>query len=159
MADAPRHADLIGDYEVSKMLAVVPHPYTLADSREWLSGGLSDPRDSDFAIDRGEGLVGIVTLSWKSVDRRGFGFWLGRPYWGQGIMAEATRTAIDWAFRERHVARIGSEAYLDNPGSRRIHALHGFREGEHRMAHSRARGCEVAAVPLTLTREDWTPTP
>ncbi len=155
MTDAERHAVLIDDYDVSKMLAVVAHPYPPEESRAWLSGALDDPRDAHFALDRGEGFMGVVSLSWKAPGVRRLGFWLGRPYWRHGYMAEATRAVVDWGFREMDIARIDSKAYLDNPGSLRIHALLGFAETARVRSFSKARGGEVEAATLILTREDW----
>ncbi len=159
LADAPRLVSLIGDYEVSKMLALVPHPYTQDDAQAWLSGALGDPQDTAFVIDRGNGIEGAVSLAWCEPGIRDFGFWLGRPFWGKGIMSEATRAVLDWGFRNAGIARVDSGAYVDNPGSRRIHALLGFTETGRNTVFSKARGCEAAHVNFSLAREDWTPTP
>jgi RimJ/RimL family protein N-acetyltransferase len=152
--DADRLVALIGDYEVSGMLAMVPHPYTVADAQAWLSGALDGEGNIDFVIDRGAGLEGVVSLMHVDARTRSFGFWLGRPYWQQGVMGEATRAVIDWAFRETGIARIDSEAYLDNPGSLAIHRRIGFRETGRTLSFSRARDGEVAAATFTLMRED-----
>jgi len=103
--------------------------------------------------------MGVIGLDRVAPGVRSLGFWLGRAYWRRGIMIEALRTALHWCFTKGGVARIDSGAYLDNPGSRRIHALLGFEEGAPCTIHSKARGEAAPGVTLTLTREDWTPTP
>ena len=155
MEDAGRLVRYIGDREVSRMLSTVPHPYTTGDAEDWLSGRIEEAGSFVFVIDRGEGLEGVVSLMGSAPASREFGFWLGRPFWGQGIMSEATRAVLDWGFRDAGIARVDSGAYLDNPGSRRIHALLGFAETGRGLQYSKARGGETDHVDFTLTREDW----
>ncbi len=156
MADAPRVAPLIGDYEVAKMLTPVPYPYTLSDAEEWLSGSMGKPDDITLAVDLDGDLIGVASLTQYEDDIKRLGFWLGRPYWRHGYMSEAVAALVGWGFRENGLREITSEAFEENIGSRRIHSALGFVEHDRHMAYSVARGEDVPACYLSLSREDWT---
>ncbi len=52
--------------------------------------------------------------------RRGCGLALGRPYWGQGYMAEALRAAIAYEFTTLGTRRITVECQTENLASARV---------------------------------------
>ncbi len=99
-ADAPAIARLVGDFEVSRWLAVVPHPYTLEDALEFIehiSGRW------DRAITRDGELIGVVGITTS------LGYWLGQPFWGCGYMSEAAGALVDAWFSFAPAAEHGSE--------------------------------------------------
>ena len=100
MADAPAIARLVGDFEVSKWLSVVPHPYTLADARAFLRSGVGPWQR---AITLEGALIGLVGIG------PGLGFWLGRPYWGQGYMSEAAAALVGAWFDAVATDRLRTE--------------------------------------------------
>ncbi len=55
------------------------------------------------------------------------GWRLGRPFWGRGLATEAARTALDFALRERGLARIVSIHTVGNTASERIMRKLGMR--------------------------------
>ncbi len=69
------------------------------------------------------------------------GYWIGRPYGGQGIASEAACAAMDWVRRDwrRRVAVAGY--FADNPASGRVLERAGFlHTGEIQHRLSLARG-------------------
>jgi len=129
--DAGRIAYLAGDYDVARMCARVPHPYPVLAAEGWLelqAGSRRKGEEFTFAITRPrDGLIGCCGV----VRRRGeavfeLGYWLGRPYWGEGFATEAAAGVMHWA-RET----LGAESFLaghfsDNPGSARVLRKLGF---------------------------------
>ena len=154
-ADAPRIAELIAPYEVSSMLAVVPHPYTLQDAQSFVARSMSGGGDMrNFAIDDGTGLIGVVGFSYRDV-LPNLGYWLGRPYWGNGVMSEAARLATAWLFETTDHPEIQSGAFADNPASQRIQEKLGFRAVERNRMWSEARGGFVDHIDTRLARADF----
>ena len=39
--DAPRVAELLGDFDIARMTTSIPHPYGLADAEAWLAAAAS----------------------------------------------------------------------------------------------------------------------
>lgn len=54
------------------------------------------------------------------------GYWLGRPWWGRGIMTSVIRAMVDHAFRETPVVRITAPIYAPNLASARVLEKAGF---------------------------------
>jgi RimJ/RimL family protein N-acetyltransferase len=154
-ADAPRIAEFVAPYEVSSMLAVVPHPYTLQDAESFVARSMSGGGDMrNFAIDDGSGLIGIVGFN-NAETRPELGYWLGRAHWGKGIMSEAARLALAWLFRSGKHAEVKSGAFADNPASLRIQENLGFRIVGRHEARCVARGRLVDHIDTRLARADF----
>ena len=63
----------------------------------------------------------------KADDECELGYWLGKPYWGQGIMPEAAKTLIKRAFTELGMNRIWLCFYDGNNNSNRVSQKLGFK--------------------------------
>jgi RimJ/RimL family protein N-acetyltransferase len=122
-----RHA---GDAEVALMTAHIPHPYELAHAktftcaaREQNAAGsalhlvLTSKRQPNEAM-------GVVS-TWDEGARRtlSLGYWLGRGFWGQGLMSEAVAAFVDLIFKITTADQIFCATRSSNERSRKL--LHG----------------------------------
>lgn len=98
----------INDKDVLKTLPMT-FPYTDADYEKFVKIFEDEKNEIEkssvqFIIDVNEKAVGCVSLSWKlrecSKHKASLGYWLGKKYWGQGIMTEAVKILCDYAFNE-----------------------------------------------------------
>jgi RimJ/RimL family protein N-acetyltransferase len=149
----------IGDFEVAKNLATVPHPYREADARAHVAQAIE-------ARAKGEGFVFVVTrrqdemvlghcgLRLKDGAWR-LGYWLGRPFWGQGYASEAAALVLRYAFDVLRADRVGAGWFHDNPASGRILEKLGFSYDGAAPQASLARGHEVYCHQAKLTAEDF----
>ena len=55
------------------------------------------------------------------------GYWLGRPFWGQGIMPEAAREMLRHAFEDLGMQNVWCGYYDGNTKSKRVQEKCGFR--------------------------------
>ncbi len=55
------------------------------------------------------------------------GYWLGVPYWGQGITPEAARELLRHAFEDLNLERVWCGYYDGNEKSRRVQEKLGFK--------------------------------
>lgn len=155
-ADAPRIVEHLGAFEVAQMLRPVPHPYRHDDALDWLSGRHDAPETVHFALDAGDGLIGVVSLGGApDPGLRHYGIWLGPPFWGKGLITEASTAAFDWAFGDPALDRIDSYHFVDNQGSRRVHQKLGFVETGAAEVYCVARGARVATQTYALSRTQW----
>ena len=84
------------------------------------------------------------------------GYWIGRPFWGQGLMPEAVREMLRHAFLDLGMQKVWCGYYDGNDRSRRVQEKCGFRY---------LWATENLEVPLmhevrkghasSLTREQW----
>jgi ribosomal-protein-alanine N-acetyltransferase len=82
---------------------------------------------------RGDALIGGITLSnvrRGSAQTAALGYWLGKPYTGQGRMTEAVCTILPFAFRVLRLHRLEAACMPANVASIRVLEKNGFwREG------------------------------
>lgn len=110
-----------------------PHPYTGADADFWLELQSRTDPGTNWAIDL-DGLavggVGIDIGEGVFAHCARFGYWLGEPYWGRGLMTAVVRATVDAVFRDFNVARLEASVFAWNPASMRVLEKCGFeREG------------------------------
>ena len=55
------------------------------------------------------------------------GYWLGKPFWGQGIMPEAAREMLRHAFKDLGMQKVWCGYYDGNIKSKRVQEKCGFR--------------------------------
>ncbi len=157
--DSAAIATLIGDFDVAKNLATVPHPYTEDDAATWLSG-LADRRARGEAFvfgvtQRDDGAyVGSCGLYLKDGQFE-IGYWLGKPYWRQGYASEAARRVLAFAFGELAAPAVWAGWYHDNPRSGHVLEKLGFRAKGFEKRACLARGIEVGCNIVTLSSDEF----
>ena len=89
-------------------------------------------------------------------DEYELGYWIGREYWGQGIIPEAAEELVRYAFETLGANRLWCGHYEGNLRSRRVMEKLGF------VYHHTTEGIEVTLLGETrtghaflLTKEDW----
>ena len=123
-----RHAN---DHDVWKNLGdMFPHPYTRQDARRWLSGGLHGRSELSLAIDLGGEPAGGLGLKFPRDPiyrvTAEVGYWLGRAFWGRGIMPRVVSAFVPWAFERFELQRIEAGVFETNPASARVLEKSGF---------------------------------
>ena len=157
VGDAEPIARYLNDFDVAGNLARVPFPYQLGDARAWLRTRRPNLpiEDTNFSIELpGHGLVGHVGFH---LGGQGpiIGYWLGKPFWGQGIMTEAVVACLGWFFDASPAPVIYSGVFHFNAASLAIQTKLGFTEIGRSTLLCLARGAEVEHIDTQLTRSVW----
>jgi RimJ/RimL family protein N-acetyltransferase len=141
----------LGDFDVSRMLARVPHPYTEDHAEEFLA--MAPDGRHVFAIERrADGrFLGMIGLH-PGDGGHEMGYWLGKPYWGQGYATEAAGRMLHYAFGHVGLDTVRARWFHDNPASGHVLAKLGGRHGGSKMRFSLARGTEILCHDMLLTR-------
>lgn len=84
------------------------------------------------------------------------GYWLGKPFWGQGLMPEAVRKMLRHAFEDLGMRKVWCRYYEGNTKSKRVQEKVGFKY---------QRTAKEVDVPLmhekrtdhvnAITKEEW----
>jgi len=84
-----------------------------------------------FIIDIDGDAVGVISLFGKnkneSKHRSEIGYWLGKKYWNKGIMTEAVKLIVNFAFKELDKKKLTIGFLEDNISSRRVAEKNGFK--------------------------------
>lgn len=134
-----------------------PHPYTPADAEAWVRIASSrDPiTDLAIAVD-GEAVGGIGFVLHEDVERCSaeIGYWLGRDFWGRGLMTAAVREATAHAFAAYSLTRVFALPFAYNAPSFRVLEKAGYlREGVLRRSAIKD-GVVVDQVLYAITDRD-----
>lgn len=123
-----RHAD---DAELARNLRLLPHPYDDAAADAWLGYAAADPPPHGvWAIEVAGEAAGCIALERGSDVKAAsyeVGYWLGRAYWGRGIVTAALRAVTAAAWAEPDVARVAAHVFAWNRASMRVLEKAGYR--------------------------------
>lgn len=157
LADAQRYSALSSDLGVAGMTCAIPHPNPPIVAEGWIL--LRQARaplglEVTFAIDLpGEGLLGVIGATRQAHGACGgweMGYWLGRPYWGQGFATKAGAAFVGW-MRQQGKTPLTASPFADNPASRRVLEKLGFvPDGAVRSSFSLARRDMAIRRPMAL---------
>lgn len=155
----------LADFETSRWLGTVPHPFVEADSVVWIdelvpAGWESGTRLTfsivDTARDAFIGEVGLHHVD-AAARRAEVGYWLSPEARGRGAMQRALRLLLAWAFETLGLERVDWSAVADNAASRATAEAVGFRyEGlrPHRLLRT-FDGTLHDEIVMGLLRSDW----
>lgn len=89
-------------------------------------------------------------------DEYELGYWIGKPYWGQGLIPEASREMLRYAFEDLKMNRIWCGYYDGNEKSHRVQEKLGF------VYQRKTEGIEVSLLgeirtghSNLMTKERW----
>lgn len=143
--DAPEIARLAGDWDIARMTALIPHPYSLADAQSFIASA----NGHTFAIERDGRLVGCCGA--RSVSGAyEIGYWIGKPHWGDGIATEAAGALIGHLRAREPGCAIAISHIDENDASARVIQKLGFRPTGEKLTYYVARASAVRSLTYIL---------
>ena len=141
--DARRIAELAGDWDVASMTGRIPFPYSEEAANYWVDGLAEN--EEVFGIDLHGELIGICGFTLEEDGDAELGYWIGKPYWGQGYATEAARVVMSYGFGKMGVRRFVCKHLDGNEASARVIRKLGFRHTGTATGWCEARQCELPA--------------
>ena len=148
-----------GDPEVGPPAGWQPHT-SVENSREIIRTVLSAPETYAVCLRENGNPIGSIGFHRADLaeldDEYELGYWIGKPFWGQGLIPEASREMLRHAFEDLGMNRIWCGYYDGNEKSRRVQEKLGF------VYHHTTEGIELSALNeirtghvMLMTREQW----
>lgn len=106
-----------------------PHPYTPEKGRAFIQFALQETPSRILAIavdGQAAGGIGLHPQSDIHCKNAELGYWLGEPFWGQGIMTGAIRLMVGYGFANWDFTRIFARPFGANIASQRALEKAGF---------------------------------
>jgi [ribosomal protein S5]-alanine N-acetyltransferase len=153
--DADILAHHLSDPRVARMLTHVPLPCGRSHAAGWITGMRSEIRLGQaryYVVERGSMVIGLTGLTGLDSGVAELGYWLGHPWWGNGLMGEAVGPVLRAAWRLSELKAIEAVHMADNEASARLLLRLGFRYTGAVKLHSRARGTDVLCRTMLLER-------
>lgn len=158
MADTNAISHLANNMNVAAMVSRMPHPYTTKDAENFVARVSSGAMGKCvYAVTFGETkqFVGACGLESHETGRGlELGYWIGEPYWRQGLATEAAHALVDLAFRKTDVNALHAACRVINPASRRVIHKCGFQYAGQGMLTSIVAG-KVPVERYRLDRRTW----
>jgi ribosomal-protein-alanine N-acetyltransferase len=143
-ADAPSIAALAGDWDIARMTARIPYPYSAGLAQQWIDG-LAHGEVVRGITHNGE-LIGVTGYLPDAEGSAEVGYWIGKPWWGHGFATEAAEAMIRYCFAASRVTRVTCSHFVDNPASQRVITKLGFRLLGTARAYCDARRRDIATL-------------
>ena len=130
MSDRESMAKYANNYKIWKNVRDhLPHPYTVEDAANFLAATIEANPVTSFCIEVNQecaGAIGIVLQ--PDVHRKSaeFGYWLGEPFWNQGIATTAARRFTEHVFTNLDIVRLYAGVFAYNKASMRVLEKAGF---------------------------------
>ncbi len=106
-----------------------PNPYNKNHGKSFIEMTFKTSPPNILAIDiNGEavGSIGIYPQNDIHINNAELGYWLGEPFWGNGIITLAIKEMIAYCFKNWDFNRIYARPFGNNIGSQRVLEKAGF---------------------------------
>lgn len=121
--------DYLNDPLVTKFVSSrLPQPYTKESAVWWINTGSKIGLVNAIAKDGS--LVGSISAAIGEFEKQKsaeIGFWLARPYWGQGIASQALTEFSRNLFRTTDLVRLHAAVFEGNTASAKVLEKCGFK--------------------------------
>ncbi|AVH64119.1 MULTISPECIES: GNAT family N-acetyltransferase [unclassified Nostoc] len=161
LADAPEVQCLAGIKEIAAMTLTIPHPYQDGMAQEWIKThqkAFKEGKSVNLAIvlrDIGV-LCGAISLQINQEHNHAeLGYWIGKPYWGQGYCTEAAKEILRYGFEVLGLHRIHARHFSHNPASGQVMQKIGMVYEGCRRQHKFRWGEYVDIVDYGILKSDW----
>ncbi|NMP38555.1 MAG: GNAT family N-acetyltransferase [Clostridiales bacterium] len=115
IAGWPVHTDIENSRQIIREVLAVPETFAIVLKETGLPVGCVGLK------------LGESTELTEASDECELGYWLGVPYWGQGIMPEAAREMLRHAFEDCGMQKVWCAYYDGNERSKRVQEKCGFK--------------------------------
>lgn len=162
LTDKPALLEHLSSKAVYNTTLNIPHPYSEAHADYWLQKRIAhnekQGKEVSFAIRNASAkLIGVVSadsLELGDTHKAEIGYWLAKDYWGQGIMTDAVKAYINYAFEELGLLKLVAHVFELNIGSARVLEKSGFQLEGRLRKHFRKDGVLYDARIYGLLKDD-----
>lgn len=159
---APRHAESVQKLASHPEVVAttnLPDPYPEDGAEQWIqdaqcrrNAGIEYP----FAIlNQEETLVGVTGLVEVSGGVAELGYWIGKPFWGNGYATAANGQILHFAFETLELCRVFARPLQKNPASCRVLEKVNFAAQRVETYDGPKWNGSATVVRYVLTREEW----
>jgi [ribosomal protein S5]-alanine N-acetyltransferase len=124
--DAEDISKHLNNREVSRYTARIPYPYKLEYAQEFIKKSLRQKKDQivwgieDPLTKKIIGIIDLTSINYHDSKGAILGYWLGKKYWGQGIMTEVVKLVLNYAFQKLKLVRVQATVMHTNKPSMRV---------------------------------------
>lgn len=136
----------------------IPRPYTRGDGEAFVARRVLENWETNpvFAIELEGRVIGDTNVRITADHQRGeCGWGIGSACWGRGLVTEAARAAIAWAFEAFDLRKVEATADAENVGSWRVMEKLGMQREGLLRSHRVLRGERRDVVYYGMLRSEF----
>lgn len=162
-SDAKSITKYLQEKEISDNTMNIPHPYSLEDGYNFIKKSRAAKKKLLFSLDFGvyhkdlKEVIGVVSLMKIDLNNRHCesGSWIGKPFWGSGLIHEAKIEMYKFAFDKLKLNKIYSKVFSFNPRSfKHLEKLGFVRQGFYRK-HIFRKGKFIDEYYYEMLKEEF----
>ncbi|TJZ77641.1 GNAT family N-acetyltransferase [Chitiniphilus eburneus] len=162
----PREADVAGiahhanDWEVARMTRRMPYPYLPASAERWIAeqAALAAAEiEYNFVLQRRDDgmVIGAAGLMRHNATEAELGYWLGRPFWRQGLGIEAGRAVVQFGFGALQLNTVYGDCLALNTASAALLRKLGMQQYDEITDTCRPGQGPVSILRFRLLAQEW----
>lgn len=132
--DAESLVKYLNHPEIHETTGSIPYPYSITDANQFITSVIQFEKENgmqrDWAIRTPEGeqigSIGFLFNHGTKAHRSEIGYWLGKPYWNQGIGSNVVKVWSDHMLATRHFIRLEALVFDANIASCKVLEHAGF---------------------------------
>jgi RimJ/RimL family protein N-acetyltransferase len=162
IAGWPEHISVENSRQIIKDVLMVDETYalTLKDNEGLANKSSLTDNSTRESTHEAIGCIGLLRGEKSNLDIKAnegeIGFWIGVPYWGQGLIPEAVQDLLHHGFIDLSLARIWCGYFEGNEKSRRVQEKCGFRYHHSNIDKPWPLMGDTRTEHVTcLTRKEW----
>ncbi|NRB51669.1 MAG: GNAT family N-acetyltransferase [Saprospiraceae bacterium] len=132
--DIPALLQYANNRKIADRIVNIPYPYeepTAVFRISYVHQGFKQKTRFVFSIvsKQEQGLIGEISLHLNGKrDGAEVGYWLGEPFWSQGLMKEAIGAVTQFGFQKLNLASISASCDADNIASHKVLEHNAYRQ-------------------------------
>jgi RimJ/RimL family protein N-acetyltransferase len=161
LSDVPSLIQYANNKKIADQIFNISYPYQEEDAIfriNFVWQGFKNKERYVFAITYKEQqeLIGEIGLHLdKANDSAQFGYWIGEPFWGQGIATEATAAILKFGFEVLKLNKIYATHYPENPASAKVMLNNQMIKEAELKEHYKIEGVYRSVHQYRLTRAEY----
>lgn len=122
----------LNDGDIYRATLRIPSPYSFEQAGNFIRIAAEATAKHGFPVHfairtRDAKMIGCCGFDGLEIGHRAeIGYWLGKPFWGRGLMTAVVRSACDMAFADWKLVRIQAHVFEFNQASSRVLEKSGF---------------------------------
>ena len=143
MSDADAITEYCKDLMLSRYTQNIPYPYKKKDAVWFVNHCAKEWKNKTgfvYAIEFQKKPIGVISLYPRGSDSAEMGYWVGRPYWGQGVTTEAAKLVLKEGFNLLKLHKIYATHHPKNPASGKVMQKIGMKYEGLLREHVKAKG-------------------
>ncbi|KAA3636751.1 MAG: N-acetyltransferase [Bacteroidetes bacterium] len=133
--DVPSLVKYANNPKISDNIVNIPYPYREPDAAfrmSFIVQGFKNKNRYVFSIESKERKELIGEISLHFLDRHNnhlqLAYWIGEPFWGQGLVTEAAQAVIKFGFEQLGADLIYADCSRENIGSQKVLLKNGMQQ-------------------------------